>query len=511
MDDYTSSILVFVFITVIVTLICVYCYVIIRSESIKRDWMNQRCNPNIIPFAGMINKPDNMTASEYTSENFRYCTQSILDNVSKTATSPFTDILSYLTNLTSDFTTSMNDARKISSTVRNNMGDNTNIVMDKVQSSITPLQPIFQAVKTVFVKTNSVMTTFLYAINGVYLTLKSLLGSVAELCVKSLISMAVAVLALWAIAVFALPVAYIAGIATVIYAGLASMLVPLLIFMKSASTVKTNVCFDESVEITMNNGDIKRMVNIQVGDILFDSNVVTAKLKLSASGAKMYKLKGVIVSDSHTVKYKDTWVHVSEHPEAVKIYNYREPYIYCLNTSSKQIQINDICFADWDEIYTSTQIDNLKTNAGLSSSDVIHKSLDSGFIGNTYIQLRDGTMKHICNVQIGDILQEGGQVYGLVEIKGDDLQQYKYNFGNDAFIIGGPNLTICDPNIEITSTIRMNHTTKESMDFPQPILYHLLTDTQKINCGGITFYDYNGTIDLFLDATREKLLSMKYV
>jgi hypothetical protein len=509
-DDYSSSVILFSFITLVLILICVYCYVMIRAESIKRDWINQRCKPNVIPFAGFINKPDNMSATEYTSENFRYCTQSILKNVSNAAVSPYTDIISTLTNLSGEFTESMNDARQISSKIRDNMAGTTSVVYEKVQSAITPMQPLFDAVKTFFAKLNGVMTTFLYTINGLNMTLKSLMGSIAELCVDALIAMAAAILVLWAIAVWVWPVAIPAGIATALYAFLASMLVPLLLFMKSATAVQPSVCFDKSTEIVMNDGTTTKMVDIQVGDVLSDSNVVTAKLKLSATGAQMYNLNGVIVSESHTVKHDDKWILVSKHPEAQKVYSYAEPYIYCLNTSSKKIVINDACFADWDEIYNDEHIDSLKKNAGLNSS--IHESMDSGFTGNTKIQLQDGTFKPISDIQIGDILLQGESVYGLVEIRGDDINQYKYNFGNDAFFVGGPNLTICDPNIECITTMNLDETKKVlNSEYKQYVLYHLLTDKQQFNCCGVCFYHYNASLDLFLDTTRENLLSMKYV
>jgi hypothetical protein len=511
-DDYSSSILVFVLITLVVILICVYCYVMIRSESIKRDWVNQRCKPNVIPFAGLINKPDNMSATEYTSENFRYCTQSVLKNVSNSAVSPYTDILGNLTNLAGDFTESMNDARGITSTIRNNLAGTTNVVYEKVQAVITPLQPLFDAVNTVFAKTNGLMTAFLYTINGLYLTLKSLIGSIAELCVDTLVIMASAVLALWAIAAFVWPVAIPAGIATALYGVLAAMLVPLLIFMKSAKTVKTSVCFDPNVEIVMNDGSVKKIVDIQVGDVLSgSSNTVTAKLKLSASGATMYKLNNVIVSDSHTVEYKDKWILVSKHPDAVKIANYKEPYIYCLNTSSKKMMINGNRFADWDEIYTGEHIDCLKKNAGLLSPNLIHKTMDSGFLGNTKLQLQDGTSKEIRDIQIGDVLSQGENVYGLVEIKADDVNQYKYNFGKNVFVDGGPNLTICDPNIAFVTTMQLDITKRVLKRKQESKLYHILTDKQTFHYNGVCFYDYNASIDLFLDSTREKLLCLRNI
>jgi len=547
-DDYSSSVILFSFITIIILLICVYCFVMIRSQSIKRDWVNQRCKPGVIPFAGFINKPDNMSATEYTSENFRYCTQTILKKTSEIAVSPYTEIVSTLTNLSGEFTESMNIVRQMSSNIRNKMGGNTNVVYEKIQSAITPLQPLFESVKNIFAKVTAVMTTFFYAISGLNLTLKSLIGSIAELCVISLVSLASIVAALWVTAAFVWPVAVPAGIATVTYAVLAAMLVPLLIFMKSASKVKPKACFDKNTEIVMEDGTTKKIIDIQVGDVLLSKSIVTAKLKLSATSSTMYNLNGVIVSNSHTVKHNDKWILVSEHPDAIKIENYLEPYIYCLNTSDKQIIINEICFADWDEIYKEEHIDNLRENAGLLhhctfktppevgvlsdngnsyhalaegclrlkkcegvSSGDIHTSMDGGFSGNTLVQMKDGTTKEIQNIKIGDILQKGEEVYGVVEINGQDLPQYNYKIGNNGPIVGGPNLTVCDPKLAFESTMYLNKFMKVTKMTRENKLYHLLTDKQKFSCCGVCFYDYNASIDLFLDKTRENLLSMKYV
>ena len=261
----------------------------------------------------------------------------------------------------------------------------------------------------------------------------------------------------------------------------------------------------------MEDGTTKKIIDIQVGNVLLSKSIVTAKLKLSATSSTMYNLNGVIVSNSHTVKHNDKWILVSEHPDAIKIENYLEPYIYCLNTSDKQIIINEICFADWDEIYKEKHIDNLRENAGLFSSDDIHTSMDGGFSGNTLVQMKDETTKEIHNVQIGDILQKGEEVYGVVEINGQDLPQYNYKIGNNGPIVGGPNLTVCDPKFAFESTMYLNRFMKVTKMTRENKLYHLLTDKQKFSCCGVCFYDYNASIDLFLDKTREKLLYLKYV
>ena len=44
-SEYGFSVFLFIFITFIVLLGCGFCYVMIRAQSIRDDWANQRCKP----------------------------------------------------------------------------------------------------------------------------------------------------------------------------------------------------------------------------------------------------------------------------------------------------------------------------------------------------------------------------------------------------------------------------------------------------------------------------------
>jgi hypothetical protein len=58
--------------------ICSYLYYLTNVESIKNNWVENRCKLSIIPFAGWINAPEGMTPSEYTSQNFTFCIQNMV-------------------------------------------------------------------------------------------------------------------------------------------------------------------------------------------------------------------------------------------------------------------------------------------------------------------------------------------------------------------------------------------------------------------------------------------------
>ena len=108
-------------------------------------------------------------------------------------------------------------------------------------------------------------------------------------------------------------------------------------------------CFDEFTLITLIDGNNIYIKDIQVGDKLENGSYVTSKFKVTSANMKIYILNNIIVSESHLVKYNSKWIRVNEHPSAKKI-KYDNPFLYCLNTSNKIIELNKMVFSDWDEI-----------------------------------------------------------------------------------------------------------------------------------------------------------------
>jgi hypothetical protein len=196
----------------------------------------------------------------------------------------------------------------------------------------------------------------------------------------------------------------------------------------------------------MNDGTQKRIEDIVVGDVLLDNNSVTGKFRLETAGSDIYNLNGIIVSNSHIVFCSVTkkWIPVSEHFQAVRIHNYTKPYLYCLNTTEKVIVVNNMVFTDWDEVYDESLV-QLKAKYGIEQNADIHKRLDDGFNKYTIVQLLDGTNKQIHSIDIGDILEGGERVYGVVEISNSR--------------------------------------------------YHLLTDVETFTIDQTKYYDYNAFID----------------
>ena len=492
-----------------------------NSQKINNDWINQRCKPSVIPFAGLINTPEGMSSADFTKENFDYCTQNIVKSVTGTAVQPLTFITNLLTTLFDKIKQSLNGIREMINKIRLQIQAIAEEIMGRIINVTIPLQQIIIALKDILAKVQGTMTAGLFTLLGSYYTLKSLMGAIAQFIVTILIAMAVMIASLWIV-----PFTWGAAAAnTAIFLAISIPMALILTFMTKTLKVQSNLkipkikCFDKNTLLKMNDGSEKTIFDIEVGDILINDNKVTAKIKVETEGSEIYNLNGVIVSNSHIVKYNDKWLPVSEHPDSTKIEFYNEPFLYCLNTSSKIIVVNNTCFTDWDEIYNNDiskfntllciKFNNCKQKYIFKTHD-IHKYFDGGFIGSTLIKLKNGTKKMIQNIQVGDILENDENVYGLVEIDGKDIhEQCAYYLGKKRVIEGGCNLCFYDESISILTTLDLDENNKKYVNKKEKRLYNLLTDKNSFNINGINFYDYNSSIDLFLD--KSKLLSMKYI
>jgi len=524
-DTYSGSFVLFIIITLVVIQLVIYCLIMINVEPIKNDWPNQRCNPYIIPIAGLINKPNNMSVNDFTQENFNYCTQNILSEITGDALTPLTFITDVLQKVAEGFKNSLNAIRGMLDKIRTSIRDIAVEIMGRLMNMMTPLQQIIIAFKDMMAKVQGILTASLYTLLGSYYTLQSLMGAIAEFIIRILIILAALIAGFWLF-----PFTWGAAIAnTVIFLAISIPMIIILAFMSNTLKVKAGgiprlKCFDDETLLAMNDGSMKKIIDICVGDILKNNNAVTAKMVVTSADSVMYDLNGVTVSDTHLICIDGQWMRVSECKNAVKLHEYKKPFLYCLNTSKKIIEINDTLFSDWDEtLYDDIEILELyhfynkfgtnPENTRIFENSMCHEFFDGGFAGDTPIQLSDGRTVNISDVRVGDILEGREKVYGIVEIDGSTLKnQYTYYLENkNTRFVGGPYLAFCDRNILLSSTFQLADCFKEVNALKREKVYHLLTDKESFTVQNIRFYDYSASNDLLLGKNKGKLLSMKYV
>jgi hypothetical protein len=482
-DAYGSSLVIVIIISLIVFSVFSYCYFMQKKGEIYADWNNNRCKPQYIPISGFIAAPEGQSIADYTVENFNYCVNSEAIALSGYMLQPVTYIIGSLGKILQIIASSINSIRVMFASMRDNLVNFVKLVMGKVLNIIAPLIKILIALMDSLQKTQGIMATGIFTLLAMYDAIKSAIGATLEIIITTMIVLAIIITALWFIpfATFLAIPATLAWIATQVILTIVLVAMVLMFGIKLLKLPKgpkkpKSSCFDKDVKVKMDNGQFKNMKDIQPGDILENGNRVTAKMQLNASGIRMFNIRGIIVSESHIVKYGDKWLPVINHPEAQEIRGYSEPYLYCVNTNSKEIIINELLFTDWDEIYDdtiTTVLETIPTN--IFEKDRrrqcanIHRYLDVGFDKDMSIDLIDNTNKKIKEINVGDILLSGETVYGVVEIETSEMAKMNKL---DELSLGNT----CDTLM-------------------QERLYHLLTTNNVFSSGGQIIPDYNEHID----------------
>lgn len=487
----------------IVFLVISYYYVMNHIQPIKNDWANQRCNPAIIPFAGIINKPNDKTIMEATEENFSQCTHSILQNLSDYAFVPIYYIANTITETFNEAVNSINSLRSVFDKIRNSAKNVSEDIMGRALNITLPIVNMVIYMRHIIGKTQATLTASIYTLFGGYLTLNSFLVFVYELVIDVMYVIVSFIVACFAVG-WLFPPTLAVGLAASAF--LTVLLVPVIIlqiFMadifnvqgKSPPGIPSYHCFGKYTKIKMKNKRNKFIYEIEPGDVLHDNSIVTSIIKSTSVGSEFYKLNKVVVTGKHKVFYNG-WIYVDEHPESIYIDDYNEPYVYCINTTNKLIQINNTIFSDWDEIdntvlnkLTSYGKDILPENY---KTDDIHTHLDCGLHPDTEFILEDGRNINIKDVEVNDILLFGEKVTAIIKSYSKNYKEFNEVFINNSSIK-------CSSNTNITNnSLGNNYIIRKKEIKPPEYSYHLISDTGNIKIHGMIIADFNSGIDKYL-------------
>lgn len=495
-DQYGTSIIICIILLTILFWIHGYYTIMTNVQPIKDNWLKYRCNPKVIPFAGLINKPDDKTATQFTQDNFTQCVQDMLKPITKRAVSPFDYMTSSFLKVFQVILQAVKQIREMTNSIREKFAVILQDIMGRLINFLIPIQQIIIAFKDTMAKVVGIMQASINTGVGSIFAIKSLLGVIVTRSIQVLLIM-VAVLIVLIVIMYALSfflpftltyMVYLGGLIgtyTTFYTTIVGLLMFIIAFLQINLGIQQEgvipglpdvprMCFDKDTHVVLLNKTTKPFCDVCVGDVLSDGGVVTATLILDARGVKMYNLNGVIVSARHAVKHNNKWVFVCEHPQAKLLDRYNEPYIYCMNTTTKQFTIKNMLFIDWDEIYDDVKevLDKTYENEhGLvpTSLDYIHEYYDGGFEEDVEILLESGDTIPINKMRVSLRLPDGVVVRGIVKID-------KIQIKNTANIY---------KNIENPNNLAKN------TDF----VYHLLTNKGYFYVGKNKINDYNDYVD----------------
>ena len=386
-EKFGNDIIFAIVIGIILIGINVYFYVINNLKGLKNQWKDIKCDPLYMPFASIINPPtDGTTNLKYIEENAQQCVNKNLGGEAEFLTNPIKAILDTLIETLKGIVETLIEFIVI----MGKFADSIILIFSKLYMSISESikvnNGIFENITNVLSTFSSVVAVFGYVGESFSLFGTSLLNSLGK-------------------------------------------------------------CFDKNTIMLMKSGNETKISDIKVGDELLYDGCVTGIMKLSSNKVQMYQYNGIIVSGSHYVYEGDTIKKIEDCDSSIPCDTYNETEIYCICTESKQIHLNNVIFADYDDlsprdcIYLKQWISNKYSIPRVKNYD-IHKYMNGGLLDTT-IKMQNGNSKMLSEIEIDDILDNNIKVLGIVKLYPKDIQLKRLLLENKE-IIGGSNIQIMD-------------------------------------------------------------------
>jgi hypothetical protein len=264
-------------------------YYFSAMANIKANWPEYRCNPIYMPLS------DNL------EQDFMYCIQTMQTNYMGYLLQPISYLLSGITSMGGDITNGLNDARNMISDIRTFFTSIIQNVFGVFLNIIIEFQKITIGIKDMIGKVVGTMVTLLYLIDGSVMTAQSTWNGTPGKLVRALGSM----------------------------------------------------CFHPDTKMRLKNGMIKKMKDLDLGDILENDSRVNVVMKLdNIYNEPFYKLPGnIYVTGSHMIYDNNSkkYIEVKQFKDACIETEIKSDWFSCLITSDHLIKIGDYMFWDWED------------------------------------------------------------------------------------------------------------------------------------------------------------------
>ena len=250
--------------------------------------------------------PMYMPLADNMEENFVYCVQSMQTNFMGHLLQPLTFITSSLGGVLGGFMGEINDIRAMFDKIRTFISDTIQSIFGVFLNLVIEFQRITMGIKDLIGKTIGVMVSLMYIMDGSIKTMNSTWNGPPGQLVRTL-----------------------------------------------------GKCFHPSTNVQLQNGNIKAMKDIDLGDILEDGAIVESVMKIDnkRDRAPLYIIRNggvrsadIYVTGSHLV-YDDTiknFIKVENYAGA-EIAILETDWFSCLITSNHRIKIGQHLFWDWED------------------------------------------------------------------------------------------------------------------------------------------------------------------
>jgi len=296
------------FIILIFVILYLFNILAIGVKNIKDDWPKYRCNPIVMPFAGIL-APNGTSATD----NFTYCIQNMQSNYMQHLLQPVNYNLGVLGDSTSSIMESVNAARAFFNKLRNMITDTISGIFSVFLNIIIEFQRTIINIKDLFAKLVGILASLLFILDGSVKTMESAWNGPPGQLVRKV--------------------------------------------------GKMKICFKPDTLLQKENGEFVEIKDIKLGDKLKNGSEVMGTMQLNNLDENrnhiemLYRVPGgeinqdIYVTGDHLIYDNATtnFIKVKDFPESIKNTNCTSDYFCCLITSNHVISIGNRIFHDWED------------------------------------------------------------------------------------------------------------------------------------------------------------------
>lgn len=346
------DIAIFAVVTVVAIVAATYSFALGQLSHIKKNWVQYRCNPIYMPVAGMV--------GDDVVSNFTKCTMKGFNDYAGFIVDPIMAQFSVVNDTVSEIGDTMNSMRTMFSGVRGGFLGIVGMIFGKLHNVMAQTQYTVIRMRTVLNRIVGIMYSFVYIFYTGFQSGNSAWNG---------------------------PV---------------------------GGTIRF-LCFDENTKVYTARGMLP-MKDVRIGDCLMDNlSIVTSVYAMDGTNIPIYSLRGILVTGSHKVLYRQKFISVKDHPLA-KLQPTFSKKLVCLNTDSHRIRINGVQFLDFvesdDSGFQSFKHRYIEMMYNGTSASKQYGSR-SGIVGQSVIELADGRKVPMSSIQVGTVLRNGDIVKGV--------------------------------------------------------------------------------------------------
>lgn len=364
--DWNFNLIKFLFLTAAFIITVVLFLVYGNVAEISQNFAKYRCNPAIMPFAGLF--------GQNASENFSFCMKQVLNGQ---AASIFGPLYTILGNFVAIMTTMSGSLMSLRTMFANFYGGVNNFIANFQRR----IQSLLLQIRLSFIKMQNLMGRVYGTMMATTFMGMSAITAGTSLGDNSLVKF-----------IFA-----------------------------------TAPCFAPETPVWMGDGSWKPISAVKLGEAVRGrdgiSHPVTGVFRFDGSQTPMVRIGSNTISTTHYVRVAEKWITAATHPSALPTPSL--PEIWCLNVADHHVFFvgsaeDPLCVADYRE---SSAPDVLAAASAVATSGLNGRRRHAapapseytfGVVAGTEVALADGGWRAIEKVSLGDVLESSGCVYGLV-------------------------------------------------------------------------------------------------